>query len=168
MMSAMPARSVSHAVGLKVQELRSARGWSQEVAARRLQATGLSWRRSQVTELETGRRDLALSEIFLLAETFGVGVHELLPESGQIAIGKTERPAAILRGMLAGQPAPNSDLHGPTDIPGLDPAEHGSGPYWVRNMGRASYVYSAEEVDEAKRLGLDIEEYRRGVRKEGQ
>jgi transcriptional regulator with XRE-family HTH domain len=157
----MSALRLSLAVGQTVRELRDARGWTQEVAARRLHATGLAWSRSQLADLEVGQRDIRLGEVILLAEAFGVGVHELLPASGQIEIGTTERPAIVLRGMLTGQSTPNSDLLGPTDVPGMDPERHGAGPYWIRNLSRGSRIYSAAEVDQAKRLGLDIDEYRK-------
>lgn len=146
-------------VGGTLKKLRASREWSQEIAARRLASNGLAWNRQQVADFETGRRqDVTLSELVLMAETFGVRISDLLGEhDGPVHVGDTERPLSLVRGMLAGDPPLDLGLGGPVDIPGLSPELHGPGPYWVKAGDRVSYIYGSGEVYVARRLGLPIE-----------
>jgi transcriptional regulator with XRE-family HTH domain len=149
--------SLGHVVGRTVRTQREIRGWSQEVTVRRLREVGLLWARSQLTDLETERRkDVTLGEAVLLAEAFGITLAELLPATGQVQVNATERPIRVLREMLAGERAPNSDLLGPTDMAGYEPERHGPGPYWTRSGARGSRTYSAAEVEAARKLGADV------------
>jgi transcriptional regulator with XRE-family HTH domain len=71
-MSAPPDEALV-AFGLRVRQLRAARGLSQEALAG---AAGLD--RSYVGGVERGERNIALLNIFRLAEALGVAPNELL------------------------------------------------------------------------------------------
>jgi len=60
-------------VGARIQELRIKLGHNQDVFAHE---TGLH--RSYVGQLENGHKDLRLSTLFRIAQTYGLQVHELL------------------------------------------------------------------------------------------
>jgi len=60
-------------VGARIQELRALLGRNQDVFA---YETGLH--RSYVGQLENGHKDLRLSTLFRIAQTYGLQVHELL------------------------------------------------------------------------------------------
>jgi transcriptional regulator with XRE-family HTH domain len=152
----MPGLRPGAAVGQAVKALRTARGWSQETAAQWMREMGLPWQPYQLGDLESGRRqEVNLSELVVLAEVFGVALSDLLPGTGQIRIGDTERPSRLLAERLTGALPLTADLLGPTITPGI------TGPYWVRQGSRSSFMYPMAEVEAAMRLGLTIEEYRK-------
>ena len=118
-----------------------------------MEEIGLRWKPYQLADLEGGRRqDLTLSELALLAESLGVHLADLLEGSGSIQLSETERPMHVVRDMMAGELAPNSDLLGPTEIPGF-----GEGPYWTKAGNKQGQIFSAEVVSYARRLGVDVE-----------
>ncbi len=67
------------AFGLRLRELRLARGLSQEALA---QKAGVD--RTYVSSVERGRRNVSLEIIHLLADALGVHPAELLKEPGQL------------------------------------------------------------------------------------
>jgi hypothetical protein len=123
-----------------------------------LRDIGLPWSRSQLADLEIGRRqELNMGEVILLAETFGVPLRDLVPDGGAVQLGSTERPAALVHAMLGGQPPLDLSLGGPVDIPGLSPDLFGPGPYWVRADQAGSQIFANGEVQVARRLGVPVE-----------
>jgi transcriptional regulator with XRE-family HTH domain len=155
-------------VGEAVKALREAKGWSQEALAQRLQDRGLSWTRSRVADLEIPQRrrpDLTLTELILLAETFGVRLADLLAGTGSVQLGNTRRPLEAVRARLMGEPPRDEDLLGPQDIAGFDPEIQGEGPYWIRPMDKGGIFYTSTEVEAARRLGVDVDRIHELARK---
>lgn len=80
-------------VGKGLAKLRAARGLRQEDVAMSARDLGLGWDRATVAAIETGRRDITLTEGFLLPhvlqEVIGhqVAVWELVDEDAKVAIG---------------------------------------------------------------------------------
>lgn len=64
------------AFGAQVRALRLARGWSQEDLA---EASGLH--RTYIGSLERGQRNVALDNLWRLADTLGVSPGELMPDA---------------------------------------------------------------------------------------
>jgi transcriptional regulator with XRE-family HTH domain len=145
------APSLAVVVGRTLKAFREERGWTQEAVAQRLKLVGLSWTRFQLSDIEAGRRDISAAEMLLIAEALGVRVADLLEGDGFIELSDSERPLRAVRAVLAGELAPNSDLLGPTDIPGLV-----GGPYWTRSGNRRGEMYSNAEVAIARWLGVDV------------
>jgi transcriptional regulator with XRE-family HTH domain len=161
------ARPLRDLVAETLRSIRSARGWSQDDLSEHLRRSGLDWTRSQITDLERGRRqDLTLSEVLLLAEALGIRPADFLPEYGVAQIGSTSRPTRVLRALLAGELPVDADLVGPVDLPGMSPDLAGEGPYWVRTPpgGRSSQIYSAFERAVSRQLGIPIEDVRKAAR----
>lgn len=67
---------VQQALGRRLQEVRRARGWTQEEAAARL---GMGWRRLQ--DIEGGSVNLTLRVLVRLANAYGVQVGDLFDRS---------------------------------------------------------------------------------------
>jgi transcriptional regulator with XRE-family HTH domain len=69
------------AIGSRVREVRTKRGWSGADLARHLQAAGIPWERAMVAKLETGRRkSVTVMELLGLAYVLNVApVHLLVP-----------------------------------------------------------------------------------------
>jgi transcriptional regulator with XRE-family HTH domain len=76
--------------GKRLVELRKARGWSQEHLALE---SGLA--RSYLGEVERGKRNIALYNICVLAETLGVAPPALLDFEGHLATPPATPAAAI-------------------------------------------------------------------------
>jgi transcriptional regulator with XRE-family HTH domain len=60
-------------LGTRIRELRKARGWTQFEMAER---TGID--RSYLAELETGKIEICLRNLELVAQTFGLELHQLV------------------------------------------------------------------------------------------
>ena len=72
--------TVEQAVGQRVRELRTQRGWTQIKLAQAVTIAGLTdWRRGTVTSLEAGHRQATWAETLVLAHAFGIPVTELFP-----------------------------------------------------------------------------------------
>jgi len=69
---------VERLVGLRVRELRAARGWSQEALGRRMTSLGYPMHQTTVAKLEAGTRPLRVSELVALADILGVKPRGLL------------------------------------------------------------------------------------------
>jgi transcriptional regulator with XRE-family HTH domain len=65
-------------VGLRIRELRNAKGWTQFEMAER---TGID--RSYLAEVETGKIEICLRNLDLVAQTFGMEPYELLKFRGK-------------------------------------------------------------------------------------
>jgi transcriptional regulator with XRE-family HTH domain len=86
-------------------ELRNARGWTQEEAARAVRRSGLPWTPAHVAAFETGRReDMTTSELVLLSIAFGVSPTRWFQTKGRVRLGGrlTMRAADFCR-VLEGQ-----------------------------------------------------------------
>lgn len=147
-------------IGKAVRALRAARAWSQEDVARGLTVLGLPWARSQVAELETGRRDdLNVGELLVLAELFNVRLANLVDVAGEDRIGlvrkdRADRSRAYVIRLLSGEEPLDPGLYGPEEQPGLGEG----GPYWTKTVGRTAHFYSALEVRTALTLGVYAED----------
>ncbi|HZT82237.1 MAG TPA: helix-turn-helix transcriptional regulator [Gemmataceae bacterium] len=158
------ARALVSALAASIRTLRTARGWSQADLTAAVNELGLSWGRSHVTELESGRRRyITLDEAIFLAEVFNVRLADLIRPADADAVrlagpeGPEQSVGTVKRVLSGGQPL-DPGLIGPNDQLGLDPEVHGSPPWWVKTVGRASYVYSALEVKTALQLGVMVED----------
>lgn len=94
--------------GRELQRLRIARGWSQEEAARQMDAYGYDWHQTTVSKIEAAQRPLRLNELADLASLYGVPLDALLSELPQIdsetlenqakaKVARLERKFAALR-----------------------------------------------------------------------
>jgi DNA-binding XRE family transcriptional regulator len=70
---AKPIEPVYRAVGAKIEELRSALGWTQEDLAKRI---GLN--RTSIVNIEAGRQRILLHDAHKIAAAFGVTVKHLM------------------------------------------------------------------------------------------
>jgi hypothetical protein len=125
---------------------------------------GLPWKRAQVTEVETGRRqDLTLSELVFLTEALNARLADLISPAYADAVqlggpGGPEQAVATVVRVLSGAQPLDADLVGPHYALSLSPEVHGDPPWWVKTVGRASYIYSALEVRTALRLGIEVQD----------
>ncbi|KAB8196813.1 helix-turn-helix domain-containing protein [Nonomuraea phyllanthi] len=72
--------------GVRVRELRQARGWSQEELADRLtQQAGLQFHQTQIGKVESGTRPIRLNEAAALALIFNVPLQDLIGSSVAVA-----------------------------------------------------------------------------------
>ncbi len=82
--------SLSHAIGLKLRNLRLNAGKTQDQLAEGARAAGIDWTRNSVAGLESGRRQLSADELLLLplvASRTGItieGLGDLLPAEGML------------------------------------------------------------------------------------
>lgn len=60
-------------LGTRIRELRNAQGWTQFEMAER---TGID--RSYLAEVETGKIEICLRNLELVAQTFGIELHQLV------------------------------------------------------------------------------------------
>lgn len=103
--------AVSQRVGENVARLRSDAGRRQEDLAAAARRTGLSWTRSTVAAIETGRREIGLHELFLLPLVFVEAcdvdptLADFLRGSEALTLtGRVSLPATYARRMLTGEP----------------------------------------------------------------
>jgi transcriptional regulator with XRE-family HTH domain len=163
----MTAPRPGKVVGEAIKAHREARGWSQEAAARRMQEIGLGWKAYQLGDLESGRRqDITLSELILLAETFGVPLTELVKGAGSVQLGTSERPLGaaerplrMVRRLLTGQSPRNADLLETARLPHI--LRVGDPPYWQRlDQDGKNTLYSSTTREVGQRLDVDVDAVR--------
>ena len=68
-------QGVERRLGLRVRELRTARGWTQKALAQRASALGFTMHRTTVAKVESGTRPTSVAEVAALAAIFDVEVH---------------------------------------------------------------------------------------------
>lgn len=115
------AKPLHEAIGERLRQIREAHKKTQEDMSREVRAWGLPWSRATIAGLETGARDLSVSELFMLLMALKLPLTELLP------VGREEDPwielipggaipASALRLILQGQSPPvwstGKQLHG--------------------------------------------------------
>ncbi|MCX4908065.1 helix-turn-helix domain-containing protein [Streptomyces sp. NBC_00878] len=90
-----PVPSVGKVVGENLRRLRKRRRWTQEALATQLATVGLNWKRAQIADLESGRRETVdLGTLVVLAFVFGAPVHWLLEgESNVLLTPRADMPA---------------------------------------------------------------------------
>ena len=72
--------------GRALRRLRLAQGWSQEEAAKRMQAYGYDFHQTTIAKIEAAQRPLRVRELAHFAELYQVGIQELInPPSGSLA-----------------------------------------------------------------------------------
>ena len=101
-----PELTLEEAVGRRVRELRTERGWTQVQLAQGMAVAGLTdWRRLTVTALESGQRRIQLDEVLVLAHVFGVPVVELLPLDDRSAVAPADDHWVLTLGPVYMNPA---------------------------------------------------------------
>jgi transcriptional regulator with XRE-family HTH domain len=60
-------------IGIRIRELRTAQGWTQFEMAER---TGID--RSYLAEVETGKIEICIRNLDLIAQSFGIELHQLV------------------------------------------------------------------------------------------
>lgn len=84
-------------VGGNVARLRAAAGRTQAMLADDLGLRGITWRRSTVAQVETGRRSVSLAEAIALADALGVPLAELLRSEAPVDVdGGTWHPSYVV------------------------------------------------------------------------
>jgi transcriptional regulator with XRE-family HTH domain len=64
--------------GRALRRLRLAQGWSQEEAAKRMQAYGYDFHQTTIAKIEAAQRPLRVRELAHFADLYQVGAHELI------------------------------------------------------------------------------------------
>ncbi|WP_436759352.1 helix-turn-helix domain-containing protein [Streptosporangium sp. V21-05] len=82
------APMLGHVVGGNLRRLRRASALTQHETARRLQAVGVRWTRSQLAAIEGGHREsIDVGTAALVAQAFGVPTVELFSGDGPVSLG---------------------------------------------------------------------------------
>lgn len=96
------------AIGPRIREMRTKRGWSGADLAREMRAVGVPWERAMVAKLETGRRkSVTVMELLALAYVLNIApVHLLVPPDDPDApyevTPKITAPRASVRAWIRG------------------------------------------------------------------
>src|ERR1700730_9026065 len=81
--------TLGQVVGRNFAAFRAARGWTQEIASRMLQAQGLDWSAAQIASLESGRReDLTVSDLLKLSLALEVSLASWYAGAGRASLDK--------------------------------------------------------------------------------
>ena len=67
------SRDICDRIGIRIRELRKAQGWTQFELSERI---GID--RSYLAEVETGKIEICIRNLDLVAQTFGMELHQLL------------------------------------------------------------------------------------------
>lgn len=95
-----PAATVGEVVGENLRRLRRSRQWTQDTAAREFAAVGLSWNRTHLAALESGRRETVdVGTLVLLAAALDVSVPALYEGESDVLL--TPRAEAGEHGVTA-------------------------------------------------------------------
>jgi transcriptional regulator with XRE-family HTH domain len=123
--------------GREIQRLRSARGWSQAEAARRMKPFGYDFNQALISRIELGQRPLRVNELADFARLFGVTVPFLL--FPHISLGEAEAEIARLE-----QDEKEAEQRARDLQPALNEAENVS---YELNRIRARLAYLRERRD---------------------
>lgn len=160
-------------IGQWVAELRRSSGVTQEEVARAARKAGLDWKRSSVSALEAGRRDLTLEEALLLLVVLSeietpegpalIGTEtrlvELLPPTDHLRLGAGEWPTAMVKALLTGEPLFEAITSGQAD--------EIAARLWKQSRERAAEPWTAglAEQTAARTLAVPASEIDRVARK---
>ncbi len=90
-------------VASNVSRLRQAKSLTQEQLAFQLRLHGLTWDRATVTMVETGRRNVRLTEAVVLCAALGVSMADLIgPPGDAVAVDSASWAAGYLRAVIEG------------------------------------------------------------------
>lgn len=79
--------TIGNVIGSNLRQLRVAKNWTQEQAAAHVAAKGLDWKRTQIADLETGRRETVdVGALVVLASAFDVTVTHLLAADADVLV----------------------------------------------------------------------------------
>ncbi len=94
----MQSTNVAVTFGLRIKQLREARGWRQDELAQRLgSALGKKIDPTTITRLEGGKRPVPLEEAVILAEMFGTDLNQLTAAEEHPLVGRILREQALAR-----------------------------------------------------------------------
>lgn len=85
--------------GRALRRLRTARGWSQEEAARRMKPYGYDFHQTMIAKIEAAQRPIRVRELADFAALYGAEVHELIyPPAGSLQ--EADKEISALRDQL--------------------------------------------------------------------
>ncbi|MER6484116.1 helix-turn-helix transcriptional regulator [Streptomyces virginiae] len=151
--------TVGVVVGANLRELRKSRRWTQDAAAERISKAGLTWKRTHIADLESGRREsVDLGTLVILASVFDVRLPDFMNGQGDVLL--TPRADYPRRETTSTRQQLRSWLSGGEESLLISDAES------VRTALRDEGSAIGADVALAKRLGLpalDVVDAARGL-----
>jgi len=102
------------ALGRRLAELRTAQGQTADQLARAAKDIGLTWDRSTVASIETGRRKITASELLVLPLLLGVPLADLMPTT-PTTVAKLRLRPQLLHALVS---TPDTQQHTVRDVAG--------------------------------------------------